>query len=759
MSVNIKPFIIINGTNSNDITGLMITKLPPISKPAMRVEAEEIDGRDGDIVTELGYSAYDKEIEIGLVGDYDVNDVIAFFNTSGQVVFSNEPDFFYRFAIYNAIDFEKLIRFKTATVTFHVQPFKFETDSNDSVHFNPSSFNITNEGNIYSRPELAIQGSGDVGIAVNGSDVLEIALGENRQAIIIDSEAMNAYGTRSNIRNVDVEINPVQDLHGYDAPWIGGAGKNLVDARAFLNASGWAYDSTNNAYYGSSVNLHDYYSDNLNHRFIPQKEYGVCTVSLKYKCNTSQYQSNKVSIGFHYTDDTWGWNQCGYSETYVEKTFTSNSSKIVDAIAFGYNSGGTVYFKDFMMETGTSATDYAPWENICPITGWDECNLTHFDKNLVQTITNRTADPYVERYTNWTAGLIGGYPHLTGYWKAGTYTMSMDIETSAVNNRVILIFKKASDQNWYYINSNNEFVASTTASQSTNPFTTESTGESTKHIKGTITIPEDIDEIRLGYYDYNNKYLYSNLQIELGTTATAYERFIEETYTKEFEQDGQPVTVFGGVINLTTGLLTILKASLNLTKDLSWTKSSSYQGGYYVGSTAITPQAKASTPFLCSHAKTVTSISEYVYGTCYADNAGYLNFRIMGTDSTLQDWKDYLDEQIANGTPVQICYELRVPIEIQLTAEEIHSFIGENVFWADTGTISDLSYTKGDADISTSGDIVSFEIDARDLIDTVLKNRIVTGNYDNLRLKAGQNQIEVTGDVDVLVLSNFSRWL
>ena len=73
-------YVIINGVNSNTKTGLMINELPPITKPSMRTDTEEIDGRDGDIITKLGYSAYDKEITIGLAGDYDINEVISFFN-------------------------------------------------------------------------------------------------------------------------------------------------------------------------------------------------------------------------------------------------------------------------------------------------------------------------------------------------------------------------------------------------------------------------------------------------------------------------------------------------------------------------------------------------------------------------------------------------------------------------------------------------------------------------------------------------------
>ena len=45
-----RDYIILNGINSQTIVGLLIQNLPPISKPKQRVEVEEIDGRDGDIV-------------------------------------------------------------------------------------------------------------------------------------------------------------------------------------------------------------------------------------------------------------------------------------------------------------------------------------------------------------------------------------------------------------------------------------------------------------------------------------------------------------------------------------------------------------------------------------------------------------------------------------------------------------------------------------------------------------------------------------
>lgn len=120
-------YVILNGTDSRNIDGLIIQELPPISKPAMRTEVEEIDGRDGDTAINLGYAAYDREMFIGLYGDFDLDSIIGFFNSSGMAIFSNEPDKIYSYRIDAQIDFERLIRFKTATVSFHVQPFKFST--------------------------------------------------------------------------------------------------------------------------------------------------------------------------------------------------------------------------------------------------------------------------------------------------------------------------------------------------------------------------------------------------------------------------------------------------------------------------------------------------------------------------------------------------------------------------------------------------------------------------------------------------------
>ena len=116
--------IIWKGVPSTTIDGLLISELPPISKPPMRVSETTIDGRDGSIIEDLGYSAYDKSLTIGLHGSYDINKVIKYFTGEGEIIFGNEPDKVYTAKVIGQIDYNRLVRYRQAVVVFRVQPFK-----------------------------------------------------------------------------------------------------------------------------------------------------------------------------------------------------------------------------------------------------------------------------------------------------------------------------------------------------------------------------------------------------------------------------------------------------------------------------------------------------------------------------------------------------------------------------------------------------------------------------------------------------------
>ena len=187
--------IIWKGIDSSSIPGLIICELPPITKPQMKTSIVSIDGRDGDIVEELGYESYTKNISIGLSRNYQIDKIIKYFTGSGTLEMSNEPDKVYNCMIIDKIDYEKLLRFKTAIVKFHTQPFKYlknelplEIEITDET-----SLEVNNVGLEISKPVITLQGSGSVELSVNGSTIFKYTFPKEETEVIIDSIEEEAY--------------------------------------------------------------------------------------------------------------------------------------------------------------------------------------------------------------------------------------------------------------------------------------------------------------------------------------------------------------------------------------------------------------------------------------------------------------------------------------------------------------------------------------------------------------------------------------
>lgn len=183
-------FVILNGKKSTLIRGLLICELPHITKPAIRYQVDEVDGRDGDIITKLGYEAYSKELSIGLYDEFDINEVIKYFSGDGKVTFSNELDKYYNYQILEQIDYQRLIRFRTAKVKMHCQPFKYSAVEKPITQEGESEMYVVNNGNINSRPTLTLYGSGQVTVSLNDERIFSIVL---QDEMTIDSERMEAF--------------------------------------------------------------------------------------------------------------------------------------------------------------------------------------------------------------------------------------------------------------------------------------------------------------------------------------------------------------------------------------------------------------------------------------------------------------------------------------------------------------------------------------------------------------------------------------
>ncbi|MBE6671342.1 MAG: hypothetical protein E7593_03970 [Ruminococcaceae bacterium] len=184
--------IIFKGVSSAEIRGLLISELPPITKPQMRTKETLIDGKDGSLIEELGYSPYDKPVSIGLYGNFDIDEIIKFFSGEGEVIFSNEPEKAYRAKIFAKIDYTRLLRFRKAKILFRTQPYKYKAFEEPTVLYAPNS-GIINEGLEVSKPLITLTGSGTVELLVNGSAVFSYTFPVGENQVEIDSEKEDAY--------------------------------------------------------------------------------------------------------------------------------------------------------------------------------------------------------------------------------------------------------------------------------------------------------------------------------------------------------------------------------------------------------------------------------------------------------------------------------------------------------------------------------------------------------------------------------------
>lgn len=222
------------GISSETIPGLIICELPPITKPKMRTTITKIDGRDGDIIEELGYESYTKSIKIGLARNFDIDQIIKYFTGSGELIMSNESDKIYKCQIIEKIDYEKLLRFKTATIKFYTQPYKYKRNESQVVLniSGQTSVTVNNIGLESAKPIIKLTGSGTVDLSLNGSTVLTYTFPANETEVIIDSLIEEAYlnGVYKN-RNM-VGIFPILEPGTNTIGWSGSLTKIEIQPKS-----------------------------------------------------------------------------------------------------------------------------------------------------------------------------------------------------------------------------------------------------------------------------------------------------------------------------------------------------------------------------------------------------------------------------------------------------------------------------------------------------------------------------------------------
>ena len=153
----------------------------------------------------------------------------------------------------------------------------------------------------------------------------------------------------------EITIEPVQDLNGYDRPWAPGCGKNLFDVSTVIEGK---YINENGVISDSSVSR---YSD-----LIP------VVAGETYTFSGTQTIDETNDKRFHvYANGIWK------GQILLER-ISMGSFSVTLTIPEGCNGLRISEFlsdADVMLELGSTATTYAPYSNICPISGFTELNI------------------------------------------------------------------------------------------------------------------------------------------------------------------------------------------------------------------------------------------------------------------------------------------------------------------------------------------------------------------------------------------------
>ena len=181
--------------NSNEIEGLLICQLPSISKPKMKTEISKINGRSGDLIEDLGYESYVKTVGIGLTRKYNLDQIMNYFDGEGELICSSEPDKVYRCKIIDKIDYDRLINFRTASVKFYTQPYKYlvNEEEYDLSITTEESLEVDNKGLVESKPIITIYGTGTIGMSINDNQIFIYTFPEDENEVIIDCIEEEAY--------------------------------------------------------------------------------------------------------------------------------------------------------------------------------------------------------------------------------------------------------------------------------------------------------------------------------------------------------------------------------------------------------------------------------------------------------------------------------------------------------------------------------------------------------------------------------------
>ncbi len=168
---------------------------------------------------------------------------------------------------------------------------------------------------------------------------------------------------------------------------------------------------------------------------------------------------------------------------------------------------------------------------------------------------------------------------------------------------------------------------------------------------------------------------------------------VDDTTTYTVDWTDEAGTVYGGALDVTTGVLTVTTKHIALQASDISSYNTTYVATNIISGIAVPASTSTATTGICSH---YVATNQNRIGV---DNNSFVvaqSRQILITDTanvtSLDDYKAYVTAQAAAGTPIQFVLPLETPLTYQLTAQQVNTLLGDNSIFSDTNGNVTVNY-------------------------------------------------------------------
>lgn len=191
------------GISSKDMQVVVEEEEHFIAKAAKRYEVTEIEGRDGAIFDELGYSVVERPIRIQCLNTDKIDSILAWLNGKGELEYKGRKTIA-RF--YSELEPQRNSCIRIIDTTFIRDPFWYKTND----EFIQVSNSIQNEGNVESKPIIRLEKGTSDNVDLTINNIRFLYDFNNEEYVEIDCENKTVvYEKLNRFRQIKI---------GYDFP-------------------------------------------------------------------------------------------------------------------------------------------------------------------------------------------------------------------------------------------------------------------------------------------------------------------------------------------------------------------------------------------------------------------------------------------------------------------------------------------------------------------------------------------------------------